>query len=197
MKRRMQRKTLRMYLLVASLCLLGVAVGLTLNAFRSRIVFFFSPSNIVADRPATGQVIRLGGLVEAGSVVKAGDGATVNFRVTDLKNAVAVSYRGVLPDLFREGQGVVVEGSYGSDGSFTASEVLAKHDEKYMPPEVAKALKASGRWQEGENGQPVGSQTIGNQAIGSQAIGGAPAGGAAAGTQPAGAPATIPVGSNP
>ena len=149
MKRRMKRKTLRLYLLVASLCLLGVGLGLTLYAFQNRIVFFFSPSDIAASRPASGQTIRLGGLVEAGSVAKSGDGATTNFRVTDLKNAVVVSYRGVLPDLFREGQGVVVEGQYGPDGNFTASEVLAKHDEKYMPPEVVDALKRSGRWQEG------------------------------------------------
>jgi cytochrome c-type biogenesis protein CcmE len=155
MKQRMKRKTLRLYLLIASLCLLGVAVGLTLYAFQSRIVFFFSPSEIAENKPAAGRVIRLGGLVEAGSVKKSGDGATVDFNVTDLKSTVAVRFRGVLPDLFREGQGVVCEGSYGADGSFTATEVLAKHDEKYMPPEVAKALKESGRWQEGENGQPV------------------------------------------
>ena len=158
MKRRMKRKTLRLYLLAASLCLLGVAVGLTLYAFQSRIVFFFSPSDIAADRPESGRVVRLGGLVETGSVARTGDGATINFKVTDLKNTVAVSYRGVLPDLFREGQGVVVEGAYTPDGTFAATEVLAKHDEKYMPPEVAKALKESGRWQEGENGQPVGVQ---------------------------------------
>jgi cytochrome c-type biogenesis protein CcmE len=157
MKQRMKRKTLRLYLLAASLCLLGVAVGLTLYAFQSRIVYFFSPTDIAASRPETGRVVRLGGLVEAGSVQRTGDGATISFKVTDLKNTVGVSYRGVLPDLFREGQGVVVEGAYGSDGAFTASEVLAKHDEKYMPPEVAKALKESGRWQEGENGQAVGT----------------------------------------
>jgi len=157
MKQRMKRKTLRLYLLAASLCLLGVAVGLALYAFQSRIVYFFSPSDIAADRPATGRTVRLGGLVEAGSVARSGDGSTISFKVTDLKNTVAVSYRGVLPDLFREGQGVVVEGAYGSDGNFTASEVLAKHDEKYMPPEVARALKESGRWQEGANGEPAGA----------------------------------------
>jgi cytochrome c-type biogenesis protein CcmE len=161
MKRRMQRKTLRLYLLVASFCLLSVAVGLSLYAFQSRIVFFFSPSDIARDRPSTGQVVRLGGLVETGSLVKIDDGATVTFRVTDLKNAVDVDYRGVLPDLFREGQGVVVEGAYPANGTFTASEVLAKHDEKYMPPEVANALKDSGRWHEGQQAQaatePAGS----------------------------------------
>jgi cytochrome c-type biogenesis protein CcmE len=157
MKQRMKRKTLRLYLLAASLCLLGVAVGLALYAFQSRIVYFFSPTDIAADRPATGRTVRMGGLVEAGSVERSGDGSTIHFKVTDLQNTVDVAFRGVLPDLFREGQGVVVEGTYGSDGNFTASEVLAKHDEKYMPPEVANALKESGRWQEGADGQPVGA----------------------------------------
>ena len=155
MKQRMKRKTLRLYLLVASLCLLGVAVGLALYAFQSRIVFFFSPSDVAAGRPSVGRVVRLGGLVEAGSIARSGDGSTITFKVTDLKNAVAVTYRGVLPDLFRESQGVVVEGAYGADGKFTATEVLAKHDEKYMPPEVAKALKESGRWQEGATAEPT------------------------------------------
>jgi cytochrome c-type biogenesis protein CcmE len=163
MKQRMKRKTLRLYLLAASLCLLGVAVGLALYALQGRIVYFFSPSDVAADRPESGRVVRLGGLVEAGSPERSGDGSTLHFKVTDLKNTVAVAYRGVLPDLFREGQGVVVEGAYGSDGNFTASEVLAKHDEKYMPPEVAKALKESGRWQEGANGEPVGNQTSSGQ----------------------------------
>jgi cytochrome c-type biogenesis protein CcmE len=155
MKQRMKRKTLRLYLLVASLCLLGVAVGLALYAFQSRIVFFFSPSDVAADRPAVGRVVRLGGLVEAGSIERSGDGSTITFKVTDLKNTVPVTFRGVLPDLFRESQGVVVEGAYAADGKFTATEVLAKHDEKYMPPEVAKALKESGRWQEGATAEPV------------------------------------------
>lgn len=168
MKQRMKRKTLRLYLLVASLCLLGVAVGLALYAFQSRIVFFFSPTDIAADRPETGRVVRLGGLVEAGSIDRSGDGSTIHFKVTDLQHSVEVTYRGVLPDLFRESQGVVVEGAYAADGNFTASEVLAKHDEKYMPPEVAKALKESGRWQEGAEGQPVGGQPVGDQSNSAQ-----------------------------
>ena len=159
MKQRMKRKTLRLYLLTASLCLLGVAVGLALFAFQSKIVFFFSPTDVAADRPDVGRVVRLGGLVEAGSVERSGDGSTITFKVTDLQHAVAVTYRGVLPDLFRESQGVVVEGAYSADGKFTASEVLAKHDEKYMPPEVAKALKESGRWKEGEMTHPAGEQS--------------------------------------
>ena len=161
MKQRMKRKTLRLYLLTASLCLLGIAVGLGLYAFQSRIVYFFSPSDIAADRPEAGRVVRLGGLVEAGSIERSGDGSTIHFKVTDLKNTVDVTYRGVLPDLFRESQGVVVEGAYGADGKFTASEVLAKHDEKYMPPEVAKALKESGRWQEGATAEPTSGTTTG------------------------------------
>jgi cytochrome c-type biogenesis protein CcmE len=163
MKQRMKRKTLRLNMLIASLCLLGVAVGLALFAFQSRIVYFFSPTDVVAERPETGRVVRMGGLVEAGSVLRSGDGSTISFKVTDLQNTVGVTFRGVLPDLFREGQGVVVEGAYGSDGVFTASEVLAKHDEKYMPPEVAQALKESGRWQEGEAGYPVGDPSSGAQ----------------------------------
>lgn len=158
MKQRTKPKMLRLYLLVASLGLLGVAVGLALHASRSQIVYFFSPTEIATDRPEIGRVVRLGGLVEAGSVQRTGDGATISFNVTDLKNTVSVTYRGVLPDLFREGQGVVVQGSAGSDEIFIANEVLAKHDETYIPPEVAKALKESGRWQEGQNGQPVNGQ---------------------------------------
>jgi cytochrome c-type biogenesis protein CcmE len=158
MKPRTKPKMLRLYLLVASLGMLGVAVGLALYASQSRIVYFFSPTDIAADPPETGRVVRLGGLVEAGSVQRSGDGATISFNVTDLNNTVSVTYRGVLPDLFREGQGVVVQGSAGSDEIFTASEVLAKHDETYIPPEVAKALKESGRWQEGQNGQFVNGQ---------------------------------------
>lgn len=158
MKQRTKPKMLRLYLLVASLGLFGVAVGLALYASQSRIVYFFSPTDIAVDPPETGRVVRLGGLVEAGSVQRSGDGATISFNLTDLKNTVSVTYRGVLPDLFRVGQGVVVQGSTGSDEIFTATEVLAKHDEAYMPPEVAKALKESGRWQEGEKGQPVNGQ---------------------------------------
>lgn len=158
MKQRAKPKMLRLYLLVASLGVLGVAVGLALYASQSRIVYFFSPTDIAADPPETDRVVRLGGLVEAGSVQRSGDGATISFNVTDLKNTVSVTYRGVLPDLFREGQGVVVQGSAGSDEIFTASEVLAKHDETYMPPEVANALKESGRWQEDQIGQSVNGQ---------------------------------------
>jgi cytochrome c-type biogenesis protein CcmE len=130
------------------LAALGAAAALALSALNDTLVFFYSPSEIEAKSLAPGQTIRVGGLVEEGSVAITGDGS-VRFRVTDLKTALPVTYRGVLPDLFREGQGVVAQGTLGPDGAFAASEVLAKHDETYMPPEVAEALKKSGRWREG------------------------------------------------
>jgi cytochrome c-type biogenesis protein CcmE len=155
----MKRKTLRLYLLVISLALLGIATALVLNAFNRELVFFFSPSDIAAEQPAPGKTIRLGGLVEVDSLAKLDDGATVSFRVTDLINSLQVAYRGVLPDLFREGQGVVVQGAFNDSGRFVATEVLAKHDENYLPPEVAKALKESGRWQEGAADAVTGGGT--------------------------------------
>ena len=155
----MSRKRLRLYLVLATLVVLGIATTLVLRALNEELVFFLSPSQIADKQPNEGQQIRLGGLVEAGSVEKSGE--TVAFSVTDLNKAVKVTYRGLLPDLFREGQGVVVEGAFDGGGQFVASEVLAKHDETYIPPEVAKALKESGRWQEtqGKGGaQPAVTQ---------------------------------------
>ena len=143
----MTPKRKRLWLLVGSLGVLGVAVALVLSSLGDNLVYFYSPTQLAEKHPGPERRLRIGGLVEQGSVKKAGQ--EVRFTVTDLKQSVAVVYRGLLPDLFREGQGVVAEGSMGSDGVFTAREVLAKHDEKYMPPEVAKALKESGRWQEG------------------------------------------------
>jgi cytochrome c-type biogenesis protein CcmE len=140
-------KRRRLWLLVASLGVLGVAAALVLSALNDNIVFFYSPSQLAEKKLSPDRRFRLGGLVEQGSVKK--EGAEVRFKVTDLKQSVSVVYRGLLPDLFREGQGVIAEGSLDSNGVFTAREVLAKHDENYMPPEVAKALKESGRWQEG------------------------------------------------
>jgi len=126
--------------------LIAAAAGLILSAFEESIVFFHSPTDIVEKQISQSQRLRLGGLVEEGSVEKQAD-AVVTFRVTDMANSVNVTYRGILPDLFREGQGVVTEGTYAA-GLFTADEVLAKHDENYMPPEVADALKKSGKWEE-------------------------------------------------
>jgi cytochrome c-type biogenesis protein CcmE len=140
-------KRRRLWMLVGSLAVLGVAAALVLVALNDNIVFFYSPTQLAEKKPGPAQRLRIGGLVEQGSVRK--QGQEVRFVVTDLAKTVPVVYRGLLPDLFREGQGVIAEGTMGADGVFVAREVLAKHDENYMPPEVAKALKESGRWQEG------------------------------------------------
>src|SRR3990172_1572999 len=142
----MKRKHNRLLFVALGLSLLGLAAGLVLSALRDNLVFFYSPSEIAEQVASPDQRVRLGGLVEEGSLKRAADG--VVFRVTDLKATVPVRYAGVLPDLFREGQGVVCEG-YFRAGTFVADNVLAKHDENYMPPEVAEALKKSGEWQRG------------------------------------------------
>ena len=144
---RMTPKRKRLWLLVGSLGVLGVAAALVLTALNDNIVFFYSPTQVAEKKPGPERRFRLGGLVEQGSLKK--DGMEVRFTVTDLQKTVMVACRGLLPDLFREGQGVIAEGTLGSDGVFLARDVLAKHDENYMPPEVAKALKESGRWNEG------------------------------------------------
>ncbi|MGD8711100.1 MAG: cytochrome c maturation protein CcmE [Ectothiorhodospiraceae bacterium] len=119
----------------------GAAVGLTVSAFRQNMTFFYSPSEVAAGDAPVGYPFRMGGLVADGSVERPNEGLAVHFVVTDGNKSIPVSYSGILPDLFREGQGVVVRGRLGGDGMFTAQEVLAKHDEKYMPPEVKDALK--------------------------------------------------------
>jgi len=141
----MKRKHKRLTFVAIALLLLATAAALVLTAFEDSIVFFYSPTDLAEKQPGPALRLRLGGLVEEGSVEKPG-GAVTQFRVTDTANVVAVSYRGILPDLFREGQGVVAEGHL-KGGVFVADEVLAKHDENYMPPEVAEALKKSGQWQ--------------------------------------------------
>jgi cytochrome c-type biogenesis protein CcmE len=120
---------------------LGIAAALVLSAFQQNLVFFFTPTQVAANEAPQGRTFRIGGLVETGSVKRQADGVTVRFVVTDTAKAIPVTYRGVLPDLFREGKGVVTQGRLGADGTFVASEVLAKHDENYMPPEAAEALK--------------------------------------------------------
>ena len=131
----------RIAIIAGGVVALSVAVGLVLNAFRSNIVFFFSPSQVVANEAPIERTFRIGGMVEAGSLKRHPDGLTVSFNVTDTAKTVPVFYTGVLPDLFREGKGVVAQGRLGPDGVFKASEVLAKHDENYMPPEAAHALE--------------------------------------------------------
>jgi len=141
----MTRKQRRSVLIGTGRAVLGLAVGLVLFALEDSIVFFYSPSDVAEKNIKPGQRIRLGGLVEAGSV-KRGKNTTVEFTVTDTAKTIAVRYTGILPDLFREGQGVVAEGRLGADGLFIAESVLAKHDENYMPPEVAAALQKQGVW---------------------------------------------------
>ncbi len=145
----MTRKQNRLVLVLASLAILGIAAGLVLYAIRDTIVFFYTPSELAEKGVAPGTNIRLGGLVESGSFSK--EGNIPKFVVTDKVGSIKVTYVGkeLLPDLFREGQGVVAEGKIGSDGNFLAEKVLAKHDENYMPKDVADKLKEKGVWKEG------------------------------------------------
>ena len=142
----MTRKRRRLWLLGAAGAALFAAAALVLTAFEDNIVFFYSPTDLTQKPIAPDRRFRLGGLVEEGSVERRPDGVTIAFRVTDTANAVPVTFRGLLPDLFREGQGVVAEGALDGKGTFVASEVLAKHDENYMPPEVAESIKKAGQW---------------------------------------------------
>lgn len=152
----MTRKQRRLTLIGISGAVLVVAVGLVLSAMRDSIVFFHSPTEVAQDHLAAGTRIRIGGLVKPGSL-KRGDNLNIRFEVTDGKNDVPVRYQGIVPDLFREGQGVVAEGKLAAGGTFVADTVLAKHDERYMPREVVDALKKAGRWQEGESKQAGGT----------------------------------------
>jgi len=142
----MTRKQRRLTLVAAAGVVLAASLGLALTALNDQIVFFYTPSDLAAKTLAPDARVRLGGLVEAGSVTKAEDGR-VTFTITDTAETVPVRYQGLLPDLFREGQGVVAEGRIGPDGALQADTVLAKHDETYMPREVAEALKEKGVWQ--------------------------------------------------
>jgi len=152
----MTRKQRRLALIGTSLAVLAVAAALVLSALRDAIVFFNSPTDVAEKHPAPGTRLRIGGLVKPGSIER-GDNLLVRFAVTDGKTDIAVRYQGIVPDLFREGQGVVAEGKLDTGGVFAADTVLAKHDERYMPREVVDALKKSGRWQKGEQKDPRNS----------------------------------------
>src|SRR5450631_4678123 len=143
----MTRKQRRLTMIGSSLAVLAVAAALVLNAMRDSIVFFSTPAMVVEKHVPAGKRFRLGGLVQPGSLVR-GDNLAVAFRVADGSAALPVSYKGILPDLFREGQGVVAEGALDSSGVFEADTVLAKHDETYMPKDVADALKRQGHWKD-------------------------------------------------
>jgi cytochrome c-type biogenesis protein CcmE len=143
----MKPRTKRALLIGAGLVILAGAVTLVLTAFQQNLVFFFTPSQVAAKEAPIGKAFRIGGMVEAGSLKRAGDGLTVHFKVTDTAKSVDVKYTGILPDLFKEGKGVVAQGRLGPDGVFQATEVLAKHDENYMPPEAAHALEQGAKAQ--------------------------------------------------
>ena len=156
----MTRKKRRLVTIGLALGVFGTAVGISLYALRDSIVFFYGPSEYAAKAPAPGTRLRIGGLVETGSFTRDAD-RTVRFAVTDTKADVHVVYAGLLPDLFREGQGAVVEGTVEPGGLFRADSVLAKHDERYMPREVADALKKQGVWNEGEALPETASRSAG------------------------------------
>jgi cytochrome c-type biogenesis protein CcmE len=150
----MTRKQRRLTLIGIAGAVLAVAAGLVLGALSDQIALFRTPTELVQQQVLPGQRVRIGGLVKEGSILR-GEGATVTFGVTDTANDVPVTYVGILPDLFREGQGVVAEGVLDDSGMFRADTVLAKHDETYMPKEVVDALKAQGVWQEGDDLPPA------------------------------------------
>jgi len=136
----MKTRHKRIAFILAGLAGLAIAAGLVLNAFQNNLVFFFSPSQVAAKEAPVGRNFRIGGLVEKGSMKREGDGLTVRFTVTDTAQSIPVVYKGILPDLFKEGKGCVAQGHVGTDGVFYADQVLAKHDENYMPPQAGQAI---------------------------------------------------------
>lgn len=153
----MTRKQRRLTLILSSVSVLLAAVLLGMFAMKDSIVFFHSPTEVIEKGVVPGERIRIGGLIELGSVIR-GEGEAVEFGVTDMAATVKVHYIGILPDLFREGQGIVVEGSLSPNGTFEAETVFAKHDENYMPPEAADALKEAGHWQDQQTDQVSGTE---------------------------------------
>ena len=139
----MKRRHKRIAFIVAGLAGLAVAAALVLSAFQNNLVFFFSPSQVAAKEAPVNKTFRVGGLVENGTLKRDGDGLTVRFTVTDTAKSIPVVYKGILPDLFKEGKGCVAQGHIGTDGVFYADQVLAKHDENYMPPEAGQAIDAA------------------------------------------------------
>ena len=136
----MKRRHKRILFICASLAALGLAAWLVLGAFRNNLVFFFSPTQVAAKEAPVNKTFRIGGLVQTGTLKRDSDGLTIRFTVTDTANSIPIVYKGILPDLFKEGRGCVAQGRVGSDGVFYADQIMAKHDENYMPPEAASAL---------------------------------------------------------
>src|SRR6478672_10789173 len=137
----MKRRHKRIIFIVCCVAALGLAAWLVLAAFKNNLVFFFSPTQVAAKEAPVGRTFRIGGLVQDGTLKRDADGLTIRFVVTDTANTIPVAYKGILPDLFKEGRGCVAQGRVGSDGVFYADQIMAKHDENYMPPEAAKALE--------------------------------------------------------
>ncbi len=156
----MKKRHKRIVFIVTSLAALGLAAWLVLGAFRNNLVFFFSPTQVVAKEAPVGRTFRIGGLVETGSLKRDTDGLTIRFAVTDTATTLPVVYKGILPDLFKEGRGCVAQGKVGADGVFYADQIMAKHDENYMPPEAARALDQAKDMQKVKNSANEAARTL-------------------------------------
>ena len=156
----MKKRHKRIVFIVTSLAALGAATWLVLGAFRNNLVFFFSPTQVAAKEAPVGRTFRIGGLVEAGSLKRDTDGLTIRFAVTDTATTLPVVYKGILPDLFKEGRGCVAQGKVGPDGIFYADQIMAKHDENYMPPEAARALDQAKDIQKVKNSANEAAKTL-------------------------------------
>jgi len=156
----MKKRHKRIAFIVASLAALGLATWLVLGAFRQNLVFFFSPTQVAAKEAPVNKTFRIGGLVENGSLKRENDGLTIRFTVTDTANTIPVVYKGILPDLFKEGRGCVAQGRVGSDGVFYADQIMAKHDENYMPPEAARALDQAKDMEKVKNSANEAAKTL-------------------------------------
>jgi cytochrome c-type biogenesis protein CcmE len=156
----MKKRHKRIVFIFACLTALGLATWLVLGAFRNNLVFFFSPTQVAAKEAPAGRTFRIGGLVEAGSLKRDSDGLTIRFAVTDTATTLPVVYKGILPDLFKEGRGCVAQGKVGADGVFYADQIMAKHDENYMPPEAARALDQAKDMQKVKNSANEAAKTL-------------------------------------
>ena len=156
----MKKRHKRITFIIASLAALGLATWLVLGAFRQNLVFFFSPTQVATNEAPVNKTFRIGGLVENGSLKRENDGLTIRFTVTDTANTIPVVYKGILPDLFKEGRGCVAQGRVGSDGVFYADQIMAKHDENYMPPEAARALDQAKDMEKVKNSANEAAKTL-------------------------------------
>jgi len=156
----MKKRHKRIVFIVASVAALGLATALVLGAFRNNLVFFFSPTQVMAKEAPVGKTFRIGGLVQNGTLKRDSDGLTIRFSVTDTATSIPVVYKGILPDLFKEGRGCVAQGRVGGDGVFYADQIMAKHDENYMPPEAARALDQAKDMEKVKNSANEAAKTL-------------------------------------